>query len=199
VLSDERHHQLQSKQVSTAELGDYAGYGYGLAVASLVSIEGRMYELDVVQHNGAIAGYQSAFAVLPDSGFGFVVFANRGDVPLFPSTLRAALLQFVDLPSEVPAPAEAEPDPSRFPLYAGTYEDMHIGGTIEVTADNGTLNLTSSGADAAGIAYDKHLQPATLDNFVATFDGSQVGLTFLPDASGQYVWLRAREFVARRR
>jgi hypothetical protein len=155
------------------------------------------YRAPIVQHDGEIEGFESVFMFLPESNFGVVMFVNT-DAALLSNSLAQAIQHFGDIPAPSPAPDDLRSEPTRFPQYAGTYEDPDVAGRVVVTTQNDQVQVSSSGADAVGIHYDPMLQPTTADNFLITIEGSPLPAAFLRDQTGAYVWLRTREFVAKR-
>ena len=202
VLADSERLAMQSPQVSTLDIGgaqaDVESYGFGLFIERGFSLEGGVYATTLIQHGGNIPGFSAHFSLVPSTGFGMVWFANADDIVL-PKSTSFALFHFAGLPSPTTSiPPGVEPDPSLFPAYAGSYEDLNGIGPVTVTANGATLSIDIPSFDVNGTPYVPVLVPATLDNFVLTVNGEPINLTFIADSTGAYVWIRTRITVAHR-
>jgi CubicO group peptidase (beta-lactamase class C family) len=195
VLSDAQRTAMQAPQVSTLEFGDAEGYGYGLFSNSGFRLGTKWYATKLVHHGGDIPGFAADFYLVPSSGFGVVTFANT-DGAHFQKALVTGLLSFAELPASTTLPSEASPDTTRYPEYAGIYDDPHNVGTVTVTASGSVVTVSMPDLDKAGVPYEKTLSAASLDNFVLGIQGTQTLLTFIKDGTGAYRYLRTRPFVA---
>jgi hypothetical protein len=138
------------------------------------------------------------YTLLCETGFAILIFANADDA-FFQSSVALAVPSFGGLVDPSPtAPAGTAVDTSRFPAYAGVYDDPHTVGTVTVTASDSALSISIPAADAAGVPYARTLLPVARDNFNVTLDGATLPLTFRTDDSGRYAWLRTQAFVAER-
>ncbi|HEX8793959.1 MAG TPA: serine hydrolase domain-containing protein [Polyangiaceae bacterium] len=197
VLSDTQRTAMQSIQVNTDTYGSVEGYGFALIVDQGFNVGTSYYPTKLVSHGGDIPGYASDFYLVPATGFAMIAFANADGVH-FQSSVALALQRFAGLPAPGTPPTGVAVDTSLFPLYAGSYDDPNNVGAVTVTANGGTLTISMPALDAANISYVPTLQPADRDNFVLTIEGQALEVTFVPDATGTYAWLRTRVFVAQR-
>lgn len=187
-----------TSQVLMREGSSRDGYGFGLTISEGLRINGELYDVPVVSHNGRINGFQSLFVLLPTEGFGVVMLGNSDTIALPGRSLVELLQRRVTLPEPGPIPADELVDPQLFPEFAGRYVGTVEGLELEITAVADALRVEIPAFDAQGIDYEKTLQPAGGNLFIATLTGSQVPVSFLKDETGTYVWLRTRTFVAKR-
>lgn len=191
VLSDERRREMETGHVDTFEYGDTLWYGYGLGVSSGLSLPSGYYRTELISHSGALPGFATEFYLLPETGFGFVAFANT-DGAYFGTSLELALQSFGDLPAASPVPPSTILEPSELPEYAGTYVDPSGNvGEIVVTASNGALTVDLPDIDGL-LPYVPTLTPASNNNFILTIEGAdaqEIELTFTPAPDGTYQWI----------
>ncbi|HLK90378.1 MAG TPA: serine hydrolase domain-containing protein [Polyangia bacterium] len=202
VLADGTRAMMETPQVDMLDIGgaqaDIESYGFGLVIDREFQVGESFYVTKLVWHNGSLPGFMSWFYLVPSTGFGIVWLANADGVT-FSKSVALALQSFAGLTEPTTqAPAGVAVDPSLFPSYAGNYDDPNGLGPITVTASGSTLSIDVPSFDAAGTPYEKTLQPTSMDNFIITVQGSPVLLTFIPDATGTYVWIRTQTVVARR-
>ncbi len=202
VLADGQRTAMQTPQVDMLDVGgaaaDIEHYGFGLVVDRAFQLGRNAYVTKLVWHNGSLAGFTSWFYLVPSTGFGMVWLANADDVN-FVDSVVLAMESFAGLtnPSAEPLPGVAV-DPSLFASYAGTYNDPNGLGPMTVTANGATLSIDIPAFDATSTPYDQTLQPTSMDNFIASVQGSPIPLTFIADSTGAYVWIRTQTVVARR-
>jgi CubicO group peptidase (beta-lactamase class C family) len=195
VLSDELRNQMTSAQASTREVGDVVSYGFGIGVASGFFIGSRFEPLKLIAHDGGIPGFSSIYYCVPSLDFCFIALANANDV-FFPQSFVTAFNTLTNHPPMTAVP-DVAPQPTRFAAYAGTYNELTLG-TLNVTVNNGNLNVQIPSLDADQTPYTPQLTPTTVDNFIATVGGAQWPLTFFADSSGTYRYVVARPYVATR-
>jgi len=202
VLSDAEREEMQSPQVNTLDLGgadtSLKSYGLGLMLLEKFHVGQSAYAMKLVSHGGNIPGFSSMFYLVPETGSAIVWFADADSVA-FSTSMVVALNSFAGLanPTAWPPPGIAV-DTSLFPAYAGTYDDPHVAGTINVTASGATLSVAFPQFDASNVVYEHKLQPTSKDNFIVTVDGQPYPLTFITDSTGAYVWMRTRLTVGKR-
>ncbi len=188
---------MQSPQVDTQELLDQVHYGYGLMIVKGFSLGvGEYYPVGYVGHGGAIPGFSAAMHTIPSQGFALIALANT-DGASFDRTLITAIRTVVKLPPRQ-APPKVNIDPAGFGRYAGIYNDEHEAGMVTVRKEGDGLTIDIPAADAAGIKYDRKLEPLVDHNFAFRVEGLTLLATFILDASGQPEYLRTRLFVAKR-
>ncbi|HEY2516514.1 MAG TPA: serine hydrolase domain-containing protein, partial [Polyangiaceae bacterium] len=124
VLSDERRRAMQSPIEQTYSYGKNDSYGYGLVVkGGQRVIPQGFYHSKEVFHDGGIPGFATEFYFFPETGFGFIAFANA-DNAYFYTSLLTALESFSGLTASSTTPPNLDFDAGTFPGYAGTYEDQ---------------------------------------------------------------------------
>lgn len=198
VLSTEMWSAMTSAQVSTKEVGDIVGYGFGLQVqegmGGAPTFPYRTIKL--VEHGGDVAGFAADIACIPSLDFCMVALANSSSAHLQDSVL-VALQTLVDLPATSAVP-DVAPKPERYPLYAGSYDDAFGVGTVTIATDGSKLTISIPSFDANGTPYQPELKPLNVDNFILTVGGEQRPLTFIADETGVYRYGRSRPYVATR-
>jgi CubicO group peptidase (beta-lactamase class C family) len=200
VLADAQRLAMETAQVSTQELGNVSGYGYGLEVDQGLFIGASWYATPLVYHSGAIPGFATEFLCLPGTGFGLVAFASA-DGAYFSDSVGLAVESFASLPSPSTGAPNIAPDPSTYPAIAGTYDDATNVGVITVTATTAPqpgLGIAIPSFDSSGVTYDKTLTPTGPNDFSFNIQGQPEDVTFIPDGKGGYAWLRTRYFVGQR-
>ncbi|MBX2798252.1 MAG: serine hydrolase [Myxococcales bacterium] len=95
--------------------------------------------VDVVAHDGRVSGFVSKWAVVPTHGFGVVVVANA-DWADVGRVRDVALNQFLDL-DPFAAYQPTITDPSTWDVYAGTYYDPYVWGSVHVEWTGNGLRL----------------------------------------------------------
>lgn len=129
----------------TGLAGQQAGFpgGYGVGLYTRF-INGHLYK----GHTGAIDGFESVFAYLPESGRGYIMLMNQSDGEAF-RAVRALLSQIVE--DGIPKPDVPNPDPSQdLSAYHGTYSVITqrygfsalldgLLGAIRVSSEDGVL------------------------------------------------------------
>jgi CubicO group peptidase (beta-lactamase class C family) len=196
VLGDSLRRAMQTRQVDTLELGDLAGYGFGVQIDRGFFVGDAFHATALVRHDGAIPGFASELYLVPETGFGFIAFANA-DGAYFVDSRVAAMQSFAGLPP-ASAPPNLTVDPATLPEIAGVYDDPKDVGPVTITTHDGQLQIAMPGVDAAQIPYDATLTPAAPNGFDLAIQGRSLRVTFIPDAMGNYTWLRTLAFVARR-
>jgi CubicO group peptidase (beta-lactamase class C family) len=178
VLSARMSRKMQTSQVSTRQLLDLEGYGYGLLIEKDAGFFDNQQRLNlykgvkVVWHDGAIDGYTSLFATVLGMRFGYAALINGNyDNPgtdLIPC-YQAAVLETIGTRLPPPAPWPG-PDiqRDRFGDYVGQYADrIDLTGPATVTlTPGGDLSIRFPMLDEAGIRYDPILHPHNRDDFV---------------------------------
>lgn len=196
LLRDDLWTTMTSPQAPMPQTGGLASYGYGTVVSPGFALPGSpanaYYGLKLLWHDGAIAGFSSYLACLPERDFCFISLAS-GDGASFQNSLVTAIETLVDLPAQT-TPPDTQPRPERYPDYAGTYDDPHALGEFRVTSDGNRLVIQTPNADQTTTTYE--LKPTIVDNFVATIDGTPTPATFIPDSSGRYTYIYSRPYVA---
>jgi CubicO group peptidase (beta-lactamase class C family) len=187
--------EMQSPVVDTQEFLDLVHYGYGLFATKGVFLGGldKFYTIPLVQHGGDIPGFAADLTIVPSLHFGFIAMANA-DGAHFTSSLVTAITTLNDLPAPA-TPPDLTPDPSTFGLYEGTYQDDINAGPITVTKVGDNLEVSMPNVDQANIPYEHVLTPRVGANFLLSIQGTQLGVTFIPDAGGVMRYFRTRVFV----
>jgi CubicO group peptidase (beta-lactamase class C family) len=198
VLSEAVRSQMISAQVSTREAGDISEYGFGVQVLQGFGDPKTLpyRSLKVVLHAGDIPGFSADISCLPALDFCMIALANANSAH-FQNSAIVGLNTLLDLP-----PADTMPDtaakPERYPLYAGTYDDVFGVGTVKIASQGGELTIDIPSLDASGTPYQPELQPIAIDNFILNAGGVQRPLTFIADETGTYRYVRSRPYVAPR-
>jgi CubicO group peptidase (beta-lactamase class C family) len=215
VLSEERRMAMQSPIEQTYTYGANDSYGYGLVVkGGQRVIPDGFYHSKEVFHDGGIPGFATEFYFFPETGFGFVAFANA-DNAYFYTSLLTALESFSGLTASPTTPPNLDFDAGTFPGYAGTYEDESgIFGKIVVTDEGGAFDVDLPSLDAAGITYEASMSDdceygfyVTVDNVPASQQSTLLGalaggglsLSFIPGPSGTFDWVDVDGALAARR
>jgi len=196
VLPRDLWKSMTSAQVPMPESGGSSSYGFGVVVTPGFGLAqpgevAGYYPLQLLTHDGALAGYSANMSCIPERDFCFISLAS-GDNAFFNASLVTAIATLVALPAPV-SPPDLAPRPERFPAYAGTYVDPFVLGEIDIANGPTGLSAHIPVVDPTG---SFPLMPTLVDNFVAA-DGTPA--TFIPDASGVYRYLYSRPFVAVRR
>ena len=216
VLSEERRMAMQSPIEPTYTYGANDSYGYGLVVkGGQRVIPDGFYHSKEVFHDGGIPGFAAEFYFFPETGFGFVAFANA-DNAFFYTSLLTALESFSGLTASPTTPPNLDFDAGTFPGYAGTYEDESgIFGKIVVTDEGGAFDVDLPSLDAAGITYEASMSDdceygfyVTVDNVPASQQLTLLGalvsagglsLSFIPGPGGTFDWVDIDGALAARR
>ena len=195
VLPEALASEMQSPVVDTETFLDLVGYGYGLFATKGVFLGGldKFYTIPLVQHGGDIPGFAADLTIVPSLHFGFIAMANA-DGAHFMSSLVTAITTLNTLPEPV-TPPDFTVDPSTFGVYEGTYDDAFNAGPIIVTKVGDNLEVSMPKVDQANIPYDPVLIPNIGNNFLLSIQGTQLGVTFIPDAGGVMRYFRTRVFV----
>lgn len=197
VLSDELRQAMQTTQVSTEEMFDYIGYGYGLQTSSAAFLSATdMRELDIVEHGGDIPGFAADVIWVRSLDLAFV-FLSNGDGAHFTDSLKVGLETLGTLPEPV-TPPDFDLDEATMDACAGTYLDPYNVGEIVVTHAAGALQVSMPALDAANIPYNPKLTPYAGRMFILGIQGIGLPLTFLDGDAGTPYWLRTRAFVGAR-
>lgn len=201
VLPDAQRQEMEKAQVSVLSAGPHESYGYAIFHDDGFRIGTSWYAETLLSHGGDIPGYASDFYLVPSTGFGIVTFANA-DGAHFQTSLAMALQSFAGLTTPTSIPTDLTPDPTTFPKLAGTYYESHqVVGHAVVAVDasnNVTIDLPDIDPITPPIPYDKTLTPIGPNDFVFKVQGTPVEVTFVPDATGAFTWLRTRYFACLR-
>lgn len=200
VLADPQRQAMETAQVSTQELGDVLGYGFGLEVDRGLFLGTSWYATPLVSHGGAIPGFATEFLCLPETGFGLVAFASA-DGAYFSDSVALALQSFGGLPAPSGSAPSTASDPATYPAIAGSYDDANDVGVITVaatTTPQAGLTIAIPSFDSTGVTYGKTLTPTGPNDFSFDIQGQPEDVTFIPDGKGGYAWLRTRDFVGKR-
>jgi hypothetical protein len=127
-----------------------------------------------------------------------VAILSSGYEDNYINTMVAALESVTDLPSPQAMPY-AEVDRTTFDNHVGTYDAGFM--TIEVTNNNGTINVRVPELDAQGTSYSRFLDPLGGNTFLANSEGEMMDVTFFSAAStdsenSESVYMRNRNWVA---
>ena len=201
VLPDAQRQEMETAQVSLLSAGPYDGYGYGIFRDDGFVIGKDWYQPTLLLHGGDIPGFASDFYLIPSTGFGMVSFANA-DGAHFQASVALAFQTFGGLPAPTTLPAQLQPDPTTFPALAGTYYEPHqVVGHMVIGVDasnNLTVSLPDVDPITPPIPYDKTMTPIAPNDFVWKVQGTEVEVTFVPDSTGAFTWVRTRYFAAQR-
>lgn len=168
-----------------------SSYSFGLGVAQ--SAEGPVG----VGHEGAIAGFQSDIAFIPETGSGVVVIANRFGIDTNQITIRAGYaLRGEPIPEELPPPPDYTTDPATWGEYAGTYQSLALG-SIQIELRGEELWCTLA---VGGFRYNAPLRQAGADMFLFVVDGAPLlaGTFYRDEATGVPRWFVTRAGVGER-
>jgi CubicO group peptidase (beta-lactamase class C family) len=197
VLSAELRQAMQTTQVSTEEIFDYVGYGYGLQTSSALILSATdVRPLQVVEHGGDIPGFAADVFWAPAMDLGFV-FLSNADGAHFTDSILTGLQTLGTLPEPI-EPPDFLPDAATLEACAGTYLDDFNVGEIVVTNSAGALTVSMPALDAASIPYQPLLQPYAGRTFILGVQGTFLLLTFIDGEAGTPHWLRTRAFVGAR-
>lgn len=205
VLAPRHWRAMQTRQVNTLEFLDLEGYGYGLGVSDAVTLpdqngQRRFYDMKVVSHGGAIAGYRSLMVTFPAQRFGYVVLVNGDEsnplVDQAPACFRVAAAETVSdrLPPPSPFP-NADIQRDRFVDYLGDYQEFSGARAIVTLTPNGDLHVDLPDLD---VAYNPILQPISRDNFLWHTEVGSFQLTGIRGSGNQIEYLRTRVAVVAR-
>ena len=199
VLPAALHGQMVSPQVATHAFLDHLDYGYGVMQWHGARAGDAWFEVETLEHGGAIPGYAAELITLPEHDMVIATLAST-DWALFGATRAVIFEDLLGLTgTDFP---DSQVDPSDFQRYVGTYEDPMNIGSVEVSiGGDGGLEVDCPSLDQAGLSYHVSLEPVSLDNFTFTVDNYPIQLTFLAEIGGdqgQAHWFRTRHFVAER-
>lgn len=141
VVSEESYRAMTTS--GTLESGTPTGYGFGLVVGG--TLEGR----PLVGHDGAINGFITSLAYLPDEELTVAVLINtEGANPgrLSERIMRRAL----GLPAEVAVKA-LPLEPGEMARYEGSYDLGQL--QIRIFSEGGRLQAQATGQPAFGLLY----------------------------------------------
>lgn len=192
VLADEYRQEMTKAQVSMEQAGLPLSYGYGIFIDEGFAYNNRWYPATVWQHGGNTEGYTSMFWMLPEENVAVSIMSS-GVSDHYINTMIEALKSVMELPESQSMPF-GEVDTSTFDRHVGTYDAGAV--TIEVTNNNGVLNVYVPELEAQGIEYAPTLQAIGANTFLANADGEITDLTFFPmEQGGDSVYIRNRGFV----
>jgi CubicO group peptidase (beta-lactamase class C family) len=193
VLSDALRTEMVSTQVNTLSFLDRLGYGYGTMQWEGRSADGDWYEVNTLEHGGAIPGFAAELITVPEADLVIATLASTNGA-YYRDALGAALEELLgETPAAMP---DLEIDPDDFGAYLGTYAGPPSVGDFIVTQDGDELKVEMPLLDQYDYPYTETLYPQTRDNFVLVLDGSQFGMTFIFDEDGDPArWFRGRYFV----
>lgn len=196
VLSDELRGELVSTQVGTLSFLDRLGYGYGTMQWQGRSADGDWFEVDTLEHGGAIPGFAAELITVPEADLVIATLASTNGA-YYRDALGATLEQLLgEAPGELP---DLGIDPDDFDAYLGTYEGPSNVGDFIVTQEGDDLVVEMPLLDQYNYPYDDHLYPQTRDNFVFVLDGYPFSMTFVFDDPAEPArWFRGRYFVGAR-
>ncbi len=195
VLSDALRSELGASQVPVYPFADGYGYGYGLMSYEGFFIGNDYYEEPLWAHGGNTMTMTSAFYVLPERDVAISILDN-GYGSSFGRTLVAALEGLGGLGSPGTFPGYAPPSQD-LASYAGTYEDPHLLGTVEISYASGGLKVVAPDLEAMGVELSDELQPTYLDYFLIDADGLTLEIYFADAADGTpHAYLHNRQFGA---
>jgi len=199
VLGDDLHAQMVAPQVATRAFLDHLDYGFGVMQWHGTRAGNQWFEVETIEHGGAIPGYAAELITLPEHDTVIVTLAST-DWALFGETRSVIFEDMLGISGgDFP---DVEVEPAGFSRYVGTYRDPMNIGTVEVfIGGDGDLEVACPTLESAGHPYEDVLQPISRDNFLFTVDDYPFEATFLPQAGGdpeQPYWFRTRYFVAER-
>lgn len=197
VLSDAMQAELVSPQTPTAAFLDALDYGYGTMLWHGLATSSSWYDLETLEHGGAIPGFAAELWTVPSEDLVVATLASTDGAyfgqtraSIFAALLGVAPTTFPDL--EIAA--DLTP-------YTGTYNDPYNVGDLIVTLDDsGGLVIDAPLLDTAGVAYETTLTPTSRDHFQWVLYGNfPLDITILPGSDGSpHRWFRNRYFVAER-
>ncbi len=192
-LAEEYRQAMQSAQISTKEMFDYVGYGFGLMVYDGFYLGQNFYKTKLVFHNGHLPGTSSVVFFLPELEIGYIALANASGAH-FMDSFFGAVTSLRD-PMTPATPPDLSVDPADYDDFVGDYSDPNNVGPIHVTKEGNALKMEMPLLDQYEIAYSPVLEPGLPDNFMAEIDGSPMAVTFIRDDAGKVEYFRTRYFV----
>lgn len=192
VLADDLRSEMTLAHVSMNHAGLPLNYGYGIFVDDGFVHRGQWYPEKLWQHGGNTDGYTSKFWILPEKNIAVAILSS-GFGDNYDDTMIAALESVTQLPTAEALPF-SQVDNSTFDNHVGTYDAGFI--TIEVSNDNGIINVNVPEMNAQGLDYSRTLTPLGGNTFLANQQNEQVDITFFPlGDDGDSVYIRNRNFV----
>ena len=201
VVEPETWALWRSAQVEAESINQPVSYGYGLSVYEGIRLGLDDYRpVELIGHDGNIAGYSTSVLTAPSLGLVTAVLAN-GDGLNGPMTncVLPVLVDHPELPAAESLPAELAVDPTTFGDYPGAYLDPVNVGATNLELRDGALYWDAPAVDAAMVPYEPELIPLARDVFLLQVQGLAVPLTGIRREGEDAVeWLRTRFFVQRR-
>jgi len=196
VLSDSLRGEITTGQVRTYPAWDAQTYGMGWFLSDWISTYEGVYATPFWSHGGNTLTMTSLTWIFPEKDLSISILSNGyGDD--FTNTALALVSGSGLLTDPVEAPDVPDEETDHAQLV-GDYWDHEIG-TVSITDVDGALTVSAPGLDALGASYDPVLEPAGItDVYLFTLEGAGYDLTFIPDDTGTYRWLRNRQFVGER-
>lgn len=192
VLGESLRVELTKPQISLEYAGLPLNYGYGVFVDDGFAHQNQWYPEKVWQHGGNTAGYTSTFWVLPDQNVA-VAILSTGYNDDYTDTVVEAIKSVVDLPVAQNMPF-GNIDTTSFDQHVGSYNNGTD--TMEITNNDGVLEIELPELDADGVNYNPVLEPIGDNTFIVTVNSEDFDITFLPrDESDNSIYIRNREFV----
>ena len=192
VLSDTLREQMTSPQVDTQAFLDRVHYGYGLMFFRGMADGSDWYEVETMEHGGAIPGFSAQLTTVPAYDLVMATLTST-DNATPAGALAQAARSFAELTSG------SRPDPeiaADLSVYEGTWNDPYNVGEIVVSLDGAGLRVDMPLLDQLDIPYEHPFTPVSRDNFAITVQGFNMQIALLnPQPGGGYRWFRCRYFV----
>jgi CubicO group peptidase (beta-lactamase class C family) len=197
VLDDELRRQMTTAQVPLYPNFPPQSYGYGMFVMEGRSDgEGGWRPLLEYSHGGNTLSYTSASLIYPEQRIAVSILVNAYGADLR-RTEAAVLEGMVHPPASTDWPFDLATETDHAQL-TGVYED-HAFGRVEITSANDGLHAAFPDLTAAGWDADTDLDYWWADEYgLASGDLRGYDLSFIPDDSGVYRYVRDRLFVGTR-
>jgi len=195
VLSAEMHTELTSSQVNTLSFLDRLHYGYGTMLWEGHSADGDWYEVNTLEHGGAITGFAAELITVPEADLVIATLASTGGA-YYRDALGATWEELLgETPIDMP---DLEVDPDDYDDYLGTYDDPWNVGEIHVSRFGDELRVYMPTLEQYDVPYDENLYPQHRDNFAIVIDGFPLTMTFVREVEDEARWFRCRYFVGER-
>ena len=200
VMPDSLHAELVGVQAPTEAYVDVLDYGYGTMLWHGRFAGGEFYDVEVIEHGGAISGFAAEIWAVPEHDLVVATLAST-DGAYFDGVRHAVFEELLGLEPTDPPPPDIAED---LEVYTGTYQDDFSVGTltVELADDGGTLTIDAPALDAAGVGYATTLVPTSRDRFIwELYDGTfPLDVNLLPstETGAPSHWFKSRYFVAER-
>lgn len=195
LLDEATRQQVRRSTVSTGQHGDAEHWGLGVAVYRQLPLNGLLYPLQALQHDGGYLGATATSVHFPERRLTVTVLTNAQWADFSP-VLHAALQATGGLPEGQPYPATARPASD----YLGVYENPLATARfqikrLEVLERDGQLQVQGLRGDGP---FSGPLRAVRDDLFYADTNFGLFPVVFIREDSGGVRYATNRVFVAER-